>query len=345
MIEQGTSGRKSAGPMTKIDEFLVVERAFSEIDEHLSIGLANIHALVPDIAANKDKIARACGIFKQRGANVAIFPEFSISGYVWDEESACRAYVEASSIENHVDWIAGTIQPLLDETFRAVILNGFRRSPAGGHLNSTFVIGKDNDWLGGEHVYDKVFLPPIERTYTQTGVQDRLDLESEYGRFGFTTCYDIMFSQLIQEYTLLDEVDAIIEIASWRAAALRDYPGMNVRTDTYYGDLWDMVLSSKAAIHQVWMIGCNAVGVHGISGALFWGGSGIWAPSGLTLIQASHFREELLIVHNLDIHGQRQAEKDDFNYALDFNAIYQPIHGKRAFTRIRDRSAPDSESE
>ena len=64
--------------------------------------------------------------------------------------------------------------------------------------------------------------------------------------------------------------------------------------------------------------------------------SGLWAPSGMKLVQASNILEELLIIHNVDIRGQRQLEKDDFNYALDFTSIYRPVHGKRAFTRIDD---------
>jgi predicted amidohydrolase len=97
-----------------------------------------------------------------------------------------------------------------------------------------------------------------------------------------------------------------------------------------------MVMPSTSAVNQVWTVACNAVGVHGISGARFWGGSGIWAPSGICLIQASRFDEQLLIVHNVDIQGQRKLELDDFNYALDFKQIYRQLDGKRNFTRIRD---------
>jgi predicted amidohydrolase len=110
---------------------------------------------------------------------------------------------------------------------------------------------------------------------------------------------------------------------------------MNVGTDTYYGYLWDTVLPAKSAVNQVWTIACNAVGTHGITGAHFWGGSGIWSPSGMNLLQASHINEELLIIHNVDIKGQRAREKDDFNYALDFESIYRPLQGQRTFTRIK----------
>lgn len=104
---------------------------------------------------------------------------------------------------------------------------------------------------------------------------------------------------------------------------------MNIRTDAYYGQLWDSVMAAGSATNQVWTIACNAVGSHGVSGVPFWGGSGVWAPSGMKLIQASNSAEELLIVHNLDIEGARRSEKDEF----DFAEIYRPLENSRGFVR------------
>jgi predicted amidohydrolase len=323
-------------PIEEIDEFLVVERIFSADPDKLSIGLANIHAIVPDIEANKDKILRAVRIFKERGVNVAVFPEFCLSGYFWEDQEACWPYMDQAVTERHRDWIEGSLKPLLDDEFAAIILNNLTRGPKRKLHNTTILVARDYDYMSAEGSYTKVFLPGIEKTYTESGQDDRLVVEGRHGRFGFTTCYDYLFPDLLREYSMVDKVDAIIQIASWRAVARRDYPGMNVRTDLYYGDLWDMVMAASSATNQVWTIACNAVGRHGISNAAFWGGSGIWAPSGLNLVQASHFNEELLIVHNLDIKGQRQVELDDFDYAFDFESVYRPMDGGRAFTREID---------
>jgi len=326
-------------PIEQVDEFLVVERVFSEDAGLPSVGLANIHAEVPNIEANKAKIMRACQIFKERGANLAIFPEFCLSGYFWEDEDACWDYMNEAVTENHRDWIDGTLKPLLDDEFRLIIMNNITRGPTRKFYNTTFFVSRlDFDYLDPENSYYKVFLPGIEKTYTETGRDDRLMVESRqgFGRFGFTTCYDYLFTDLLREYAMGDKVDAIIQIASWRAASLRDYPGMNVRTDLYYGELWDMVMAASSATNQVWTIACNAVGRHGISGAAFWGGSGIWAPSGMKLLQASHFNEELLIVHNLDIRGERRVELDDFDYGIDFSAIYRPMGDGYIFTRKVD---------
>lgn len=317
-------------------EIRVVERHFSDDEAQPSIGLANIQAVVPDIEANKAKMIRAIEVFKQRRVNVAIFPEFTLSGYFWDDREACRRYMDEALIENHADWVRDTLAGLLDDTLKAIVFNNIRRGPGGKYYNSTYVVSPNLRPPESKIIYDKVFLPGIERDYTETGRDDRLVIDTRFGRFGFTTCYDILFPQLILEYSHMDKVDAIIQVASWRAVALRDYPGMNVGTDTYYGSLWDMMLPATAAMHQVWLIACNAVGRHAISGAAFWGGSGLWAPSGLKLLQASHIREELLVIHNINLKGQRQVERDDFDYALDFDSVYRPVEGKRTFSRIKD---------
>jgi len=317
------------------DEFYVVERTFSADPSHVSIGLANIRAHVPDVEANKDKVLRVAKIFKERGVNFGVFPEFCLSGYFWDDERACREYMDTALTHKHHDWIDNELMPLFDDQFIGVILNNVTQGPDGKYFNSTFPVARGFDYRHEDNIYNKVFLPGIEKTYSESGRDDRLVVDSErgWGRFGFTTCYDYLFSDLLREYSLGDKVDGIVQLASWRAAATRDYAGMNVRTDAYYGQLWDKVMAANSATNQVWTFACNAVGTHGVSNVAFWGGSGVWAPSGMTLVQASHFNEELVIVHNLDIKGARADEHDEFDYALDFNEIYRPLENSRGFTR------------
>ncbi len=320
--------------METVDEFLIAERSYGDDESQLSVGLANIHAEVPDVEANKDKILRATSIFSERGVNIVVFPEFCLTGYFWDAREDCLAYMHDAVAENHADWIEHDLQPLLGDHLEAVLLNGLTAAGKQDRfLNRTFVVGRDADYLADENTYDKVFLPGIEKDFTDSGRDDRLVLETRHGRLGFTTCYDYLFSELLREYSMVEDVDAIVQIASWRAAGGRDYAGMNLRTDHYYGQLWDAVMSASSATNQIWTIACNAVGSHGVSGAPFWGGSGIWAPSGMCLIQGSHVNEELLIVHNVDVEGARDAEKDDFDYAFDFKQVFRPLEGGKTFTR------------
>lgn len=318
--------RAPQGAVPVIDGFQVIERTYSDDDDLPSVGLANIAQTVPGIEENKAKIERATRIFRDLGVNIAVFPEFALSGYFWGDEPTCRAYMDEAVTEKHLDWIDGALLPLCTGELQGVILNNLTMGPTTGYRNRTMIISPSvDDPLAHERSYDKIFLPPIERRYTDTGTNDRLVMgnEEHAGTFGFTTCYDYLFTGLLRQYAFGDRVDAIIQVAAWRTASSREYPFMNVRTDQYYGELWDMVMAASSAQNQVWTIAANAVGRHDVTGLDFWGGSGIWAPSGLKLIEASHIQEELVVVHNLDIRGARRYELDDFDYEFDFRQVHR----------------------
>jgi predicted amidohydrolase len=173
------------------DEFRVIERTFSSDPTKMSVGLANINAAVPDVGANKDKIARVAAIFKERGVNVAVFPEFALSGYFWDDEQACRTHMDSALTEQHVDWIEDTLKPLLDDDFRYIILNNLMHGPDGKYYNSTFPIARDYDYLNPDNSYQKIFLPGIEKTYTASGKDDRLVIDTT-GRQRAVRLHDLL---------------------------------------------------------------------------------------------------------------------------------------------------------
>jgi len=66
------------------NQFKLRERDFASGENRLSIGIANIHAIVPGIEANKEKIVEVMKVFKEKKVNMAIFPEFCLSGYFWE---------------------------------------------------------------------------------------------------------------------------------------------------------------------------------------------------------------------------------------------------------------------
>ncbi len=40
-----------------------------------------------------------------------------------------------------------------------------------------------------------------------------------------------------------------------------------------------------------------------------------------------------MIVHNVDVEGAQESEKDDFDYAMDFKEIYRPLGDSKTFSR------------
>ncbi len=329
----------------------VVEKKYSGDNSKISIGIVNKFNMVSSsgkesIDQNKQRMLDFIDIAKKYKVNMVIFPEFSLTGYFWEKSPECWDYMEKGVMNNHLEWLV-EVKSKLDDQLQYIIFNNIRlhpNKPDGRFLNSTYIIDKTFDCtnLDSEsneqfHIYDKTFLPGIEKTFTRSGETDTLTIDTEWGKFGFTTCYDMCFTQIFQEYAMIDKIDAFIQLASWRGTSERKYPGMGINVGHYYGFIWDLMVSSQAAFNQIWAIASNAVGIQEKGDYEFWGGSGLWAPSGIKLIEGSNDHEELIIVHNVDIKGQIKYEHDDFFYYEDFIKIYDPIKDLRTFTRMEDK--------
>jgi len=349
------------------------------------------------IEQNKQRILDALEIFKDKGVNMAFFAEFSLTGYFWNNMSGededdgdpdCWEYMEYGAL-NHRDesgtyvhraWLEN-VKEYLNGPLKYIVFNSIRKNPdapldpAGPDnkfMNSTYVIcdnfdldvffsaeqSPEKEELENNYIYDKTFLPGIEKVYTYTGVNDVLVLGTEWGTYGFTTCYDMCFAQPFQEYFMVDSVQVIVQIASWRATSSRKYyvdgPISVIEVPNYYGYQWDNMILARAMTNQISLIGCNTFGNQndGNRGDYkFWGGSGLWAPSGVNLAQVSvndgvsAVRDELLLLYNADLVGMVEAEREDFSYYDDFRYypsatdpgridIYKELDGLRAFTRM-----------
>ncbi len=322
----------------------IVERVYCDLEERPSILLANINPTT-DIRANMNKIEEIIEIAHQKQVNIVIFPELSLTGYIWEgEEGEVWDHLLEGETTQLIPWFNNIKESLSDNQQGPEYVffnNAFQK---GDNLyNSSFILHPNYDYTDHNLTYDKIFLTPLERRFFTGGSDKRLTIDTRWGRFGFLTCYDLCFVELARQYAFTDNVDAIITAAAWRAHAIRDYPRMNVRTDNYYGFLWDLMNSSKAAYNQTWSIGVNEVGSHDRSGVLFWGGSGVWAPSGLPLLQGSRMREEILIIRNLDIKEERARSEVEFNYRIEFESVYRQMKDTRK--DIKDLTPEDQEQE
>jgi len=399
----------NGSPWNPEGQFTITERTFKYKEPTtapVNLGISNMANLVSasgteSIEENKQRILDALEIFSEKGANMAFFPEFSLTGYFWNNsigaaeaegDPDCWDYMEYGALDHrdesgtyvHRVWLE-EVKGYLDDTIKYIIFNTIRKNPAdplapagpdSKFMNSTYVICDDFDLdvffsptqgakkkeLETKYIYNKTFIPGIEKIYTYTGVNDYLVLQTEWGKYGFTTCYDMCFAQIFQEYYMVDEVQVIAQISSWRATSSRKYyvhePIGTIEKQNYYGHQWDYMIHVRAMTNQISMIGCNSFGnqhVENRGDYKFWGGSGLWAPSGINLGQAavndgvSAVKDGLLILYNVDIVGMVQTERDDFSYHDDFLYypsasdpdridIYKLLEGKRAYTRMESGS-------
>jgi len=305
---------------------MLIEKFFSENADNISVGIANINSKAGNLSENKKKIIEALDLFSKKKTNLVIFPEFCLSGYFWEPEKECRPYMEKACLDCLTGWLDEIVQSYVNETLQYIVFNGLikDRDDTNKFFNTSIVLDRTGNYFDKDRTYKKTFLPGLEKKYISSGINDTLVLETAWGKFGFLTCYDICFPLLAQKLVNMKKVDALIVNSAWRKQGKREYKGLKIEEDSYYKTQWDIVLPALACHNQVWVMAANAVGQqHSLGGLDYCGNSGIWAPSGINMIKGSDTKEELLILHNIGIVHEVEAERKDFCYIDDFTDLYR----------------------
>jgi predicted amidohydrolase len=269
----------------------------------------------------------------EMNVDVLVFPELCISGYVWDADHKAEVHEQLKASHNHQPEVKRVLDGIKaglvagGKGLKVVLFGNVRVDKSHGDTHahdSTFVMAPGADY--NNIFYDKIFLTPLEKLFFHRGSDQRLVLDTRWGRAGIMMCYDLCFVEMGKRYAFYDEVDVMITTAAWRKEAVREYPLLNLKIDNYYQYIWRLMHSALAAHNQVWSIGANCVGVFEKTGGRFCGESGVWSPSGIPLVHASHEEEELVVIRNLEIRGHmRHQAKEHFDYRLDFDEVYRNI--------------------
>lgn len=304
---------------------MLIEKFYSKNSENISVGIANINSKTENLSENKKKIVQALNLFSKKNTNIVIFPEYCLSGYFWEPEAKCRPFMEEACLDDLKDWLDEIVRSYVNETLQYIVFNGLRKNKdiPGMFFNTSIILDHTCNYFDKNKTYKKAFLPGLEKRYITSGINDTLVLETVWGKFGLLTCYEICFPLHIQKLAYIPKVDALIVNAAWRKQGVREYSSLKIKDDSYYKTQWDILLPALACHYQVWIMAANAVGPHSLAGLDYCGSSGIWAPSGINMINGSDTKEELLILHNIDIFGEIKAEKEEFCFIDDFRDICQ----------------------
>ncbi len=291
---------------------MIVEKFFSENLENISIGIANINPKTKDLEGNKNSIIEALNLFSEKKVNLVIFPEYCLSGYFWENEKECRSYMEKICLDHLTDWLDGIVRSYVNQTLQYIVFNGLKknREDTNKFFNISLVLDQTGNYFDKDKTYKKTFLPRFEEKYISSGINDTLVIETAWGRFGFLTCWDIAFPQLVRKLVKMNDLDGLIVNAAWRKQGKREYKGLNIKENAYYKVLWNLILPALAFQNQVWVMAANAVGPHSLEGIDYCGCSGIWAPSGINMIKGSDIKEEFLILHNIDMVHEVNKERN-----------------------------------
>jgi predicted amidohydrolase len=253
------------------------------------LALAQIDTRLGDVAANLeahlDTIARA----RRRGADLLVFPELSLTGYMLqdlaDEVALLptaddRVFRRLLAASRGLDLVVSFVER--DERQRRFI--------SAAYLARGQVV----------HLHRKVYLPTYglfqDGRFFEHGNGFRA-FNTRFGRFGLLICED--FWHVSSPYQLwLDGADLLLLISASPGRGLN--AGGRLQTARWI----ETITRTYASLFTVYVAQTNRVGFE--DGLCYWGGSAILGPDGRPLAEGPDF-EEALIVAEIDPDTLRRA--------------------------------------
>jgi predicted amidohydrolase len=238
---------------------------------HFPIALAQIGCTQAGKPENLKKIEKTVVKARRQGAELVVFPELSLTGYVVRDQlyelaekipGPSTRFIEGVAKKTKTHIVFG--MPELSEKTQATL------------YNTAVIIGPDG--LIGK--YRKMYLPTHsvfeEKRYFRPGYQVAV-FETELGKIGLIICYDIYFPE-VTRLTRLKGAQLIVCISA--------SPGIR-RT------FFEILTSARAIENTAFLAFVNLVGVE--DGLQFWGGSRLVGPNGRILAQAKYDEDDLVI--------------------------------------------------
>ncbi len=255
----------------------------------LNLSLAQIATKLGDVQANLDKHLEFIKRARAQKADLIVFPELSLTGYVLQDLVPTVAHRAVSDdpifhpllrASQDVDLVVGFVDE--DERHRFYI--------AAAYLSAGQVL----------HIHRKLYLPTYalfdEGRFFTPGDSVRA-FDTRFGRVGMLVCED--FWHASPPYLLwLDGADVLL----FSSAS----PGRGVGVHEKLESAWwvEGVNQSYANLFTCFVAHTNRVGYE--DGLNFWGGATVFDPSGERIAQGPYF-EEALCAADLDLNQLRRT--------------------------------------
>jgi len=255
----------------------------------LNLALAQINTVLGDVNKNLEKHLALIDEAHDKGSDLILFPELSLTGYVLQDL--------VSTVALHPDGSDPVFNQLLKASQAIDVMVGFVEEDQRNrfYIASAYL-------SGGKvlHVHHKVYLPTYglfdEGRFFAAG-NSVSAFDTRFGRVGMLICEDFWHASL--PYLLwLDGAD-IFMFAS--ASPGRGLPGEN--TTSQPGKLdssrWvDDITRAYAGLFTSFVIHTNKVGFE--DGLNFWGGASVCNPDGESIVQGPQ-HHEALVMAELDL--------------------------------------------
>jgi predicted amidohydrolase len=251
--------------------------------DQIKLALAQMSSKRENKTENLAKIEALTQKAKAQGADLVIFPELSLTGYVIRDQLYELAETIPGPSTQRIEQLAKETQmhiifgmPELSEKTRATI------------FNTSVFVGPEG-FIGK---YRKMYLPTHsvfeEKRYFRPGYQSAV-FDTAIGKIGLFICYDIFFPE-VARLTRLQGAQLIVCISA--SPAVRR---------TYF----EILTAARALENTAFLAYVNLVGVE--DGLQFWGGSRLVGPTGDVIAKAK-FDEDDFVVCELNYDDLRPAE-------------------------------------
>ncbi|HEV3443181.1 MAG TPA: carbon-nitrogen hydrolase [Gemmataceae bacterium] len=256
--------------------------------QSVTLGLVQMRCQ-PDPAANLENAIDRVRQAAKAGAQIICLQELFRSQYFCQRQDP--------SIFDLAEPVPGPTTERLGrvarETGTVIVASLFERRTAGVYHNTAVVLDADGSLLG---LYRKMHIPDdplyFEKYYFTPGDLGFRAFDTRHGRIGVLVCWDQWYPEAAR-------------LTALQGAELIFYPtaiGWHPREKTEFGaaqyQAWQLIQRSHALANGVYVAAANRVGHEGApdGGLEFWGGSFVSDPFGGVLRQASHDKEDVLVV-------------------------------------------------
>jgi N-carbamoylputrescine amidase len=242
-----------------------------------------------DPAANLDHAVKKIREAAARGAQIICLQELFRSQYFCREEDA-RLFDLAEPIPGPS---TDRLTALAKELGVVIVASLFEKRAPGLYHNTAAIIDATGDLLG---IYRKMHIPDdplfFEKFYFTPGDLGFRAWDTKFGRIAVLICWDQWYPEAAR-------------LAALTGASILFYPtaiGWHPSEKAQYGaaqhDAWRTIQRSHAIANGIFVAAVNRVGFEGppARGLEFWGASFVSDPFGRILAEASHGKEEILIV-------------------------------------------------
>jgi predicted amidohydrolase len=250
----------------------------------VNVALAQISSKVGDKETNIKTMEKTITEAKRKGANLIIFPELALTGYVVRD----LAYELAEPIPTgpSIREITKTAKRQNVHVIFGMIENSVK---AAAVLHNTAVLVGPRGFVGK---YQKMHLPTHsvfeEKRYFRPGYKTPV-FETDIGKIGLIICYDIFFPEITRVMRLKGA--QLITCISASPSTRRGF--------------FEILTAARAIENTVFLAYTNLVGIE--DGLQFWGGSRLIAPNGNIMTQAK-YDEEALTMAKIDYSEMKQIE-------------------------------------